>query len=139
MMPEAEIDALLESTGVGVLSLANDDTPYGIPISFGYDGDDRLYFLLVGHSEEGKKVRYAEAATEASFLVYEVDSDAAWRSAIVSGSFERIDYDEWAHAREAMAANAYRPDLLTDVDPASDPRVWRLQAAEKSGRKLEAD
>jgi hypothetical protein len=35
-----------------------------------------------------------------------------------------------------MADNAYRPDLFVDVDVAGDPRVWVLEAAEKSGRAM---
>jgi nitroimidazol reductase NimA-like FMN-containing flavoprotein (pyridoxamine 5'-phosphate oxidase superfamily) len=135
-MDRPEIDSLLVEHGVGVLSLTNDGVPYGIPLSFGYDGDDRLYFLFAGHSEDGKKVRYAESSAEASLLVLDVASDHEWRSVIVRGPFDRITPDEWERAREAMADNAYRPDLLTDVDVQSDPRVWVLEAAERSGRAM---
>lgn len=134
-MPESAIDQLLRERGIGVLSLANDGVPYGLPLSFGYDGN-RAYFLFAGHSEEGRKVRYAEASEEASLLVFEVESDGVWRSVVVRGSLTRITPTEWDAAREAMADNAYRPDLLTDVDIRSDPRVWALEAAEKSGREM---
>lgn len=132
-MAEPAVDQLLRERGIGVLSLANDGVPYGVPLSFGYD-DDRAYFLFAGHTEAGRKVRYAEASDEASLLVFDIGSDDAWRSAIVRGPFGRVTPDEWDTAREAMADNAYRPDLLTDVDPRQDPRVWVLEAAEKSGR-----
>jgi hypothetical protein len=135
-MDRAEIDNLLIERGVGVLSLANDGAPYGLPLSFGYDGDDRLYFLFAGHSTEGRKVRFAEGSAEASLLVLDVASDSEWRSAIVRGPFDRIAPDEWEDAREAMADNAYRPDLLTDVDVRGDPRVWVLDAVERSGRAM---
>ena len=111
---------------------------YGIPLSFGYDGD-RLYFLFVGHSEAWKKVTYAEQSETASFLVFEVEADGQWRSVIVEGPLERVTPDEWDAAREAMADNAYRPDLLTDADPTENPRVWVLDAREKSGRAVGAD
>ncbi|WP_318567554.1 pyridoxamine 5'-phosphate oxidase family protein [Salinigranum marinum] len=137
MMPESEIDQLLTERGIGVLSMANGGVPYGIPLSFGYDGEDRLYFLLVGHSETGRKVRYAEEADEASFLVFDVESDSRWRSAIVRGPLSRITPSAWDAARESMADNAYRPDLLTDVDVRSDPRVWVLEAEQRSGRAME--
>jgi hypothetical protein len=81
-------------------------------------------------------VRYAESSAEASLLVLDVASDHEWRSVIVRGPFDRITPDEWERAREAMADNAYRPDLLTDVDVQSDPRVWVLEAAERSGRAM---
>ncbi|MFB6173599.1 MAG: pyridoxamine 5'-phosphate oxidase family protein [Halobacteriales archaeon] len=135
MMPEEEIESLLTERGIGVLSMASDGTPYGIPLSFGYDGD-RLYFLLAGHSEQGRKVRYAEQTAEASFLVFEVTSESEWRSAIVTGPLARITPERWEDAREAMADNAYRPDLLTDVDVREDPRVWALDVETASGRAM---
>jgi len=132
-MSEAEIDEFLTDQGVGVLSLARGDEPYGFPVSFGYDGD-RCYFLFAGHSEAGRKVRFAEAATEASFLAYEVAADDAWRSVIVRGPLARITHEAWDEARAALADNAYRPDLLTEVDERSDPRVWALAVDDATGR-----
>lgn len=134
-MDDEEISALLTQQGVGVLSMAKDGLPYGIPLSFGYDGDDRLYLLFAGHSEEGQKVTYAERAEKVSFLVYELSGGSDWQSVIVEGTIDRITIDDWDTAREAMGANAYRPDLLTNVDVREDPRVWAIDIDEWSGRK----
>ena len=138
-MSEAALDRLLTDQGVGVLSLSADGEPYGVPLSFGYDAPDRLYSLFVGHSETGRKVRFAEATSEASFLVVDIRADGGWQSAVVQGSLERITPPEWDAAREAMADNAYRPDLLADFDERSDPRVWRLAVTERSGRSVGVD
>lgn len=135
-MNESAIDQLLEDVGVGTLSMSNDGVPYGVPLSFGYDGNDRLYFVFVGYSTAGRKVAYAEASEVVSFLVYDIVSETEWRSAIVAGTFERITPEEWDVAREAMADNAFRPMLLTDTDPQETPRVWVLDAEEKSGRAV---
>lgn len=136
VMDEEEIEAVLEAVGVGVLSMTHDGVPYGIPLAFGYGGTDRLYFLFVGHSEEGKKVTYAEGDQPVSFLAYEVESEGNWRSVIVEGTLERITPGEWKPAREALADNAYRPDLLSNFDEQEDPRVWALDVARKSGRAM---
>jgi nitroimidazol reductase NimA-like FMN-containing flavoprotein (pyridoxamine 5'-phosphate oxidase superfamily) len=138
MMPSSEINEQLRNKGVGTLTMARDSTPYGIPMSFGYD-QDALYFLFVGHSESGEKLGYAEDTEEACFLVSEVSSDVSWRSVIVRGPLERISVDRWDTAREALADNAYRPDLLTDFNTQEDPRVWCLDIESKSGRKMEAN
>jgi len=134
-MDDQEISEFLAEQGVGVLSMAADGSPYGVPLSFGYDGDDRLYFLFAGHSEAGRKVTYAERSEAASFLVYEMAADDAWRSVIVEGSLDRITIDDWDAAREAMGENAYRPELLTNVDTREDPRVWAVDIETWSGRK----
>ena len=136
-MTDTEIDALLEEVGVGVLSMSLDGVPYGVPLSFGYDGDDRLYFVFVGHSDEGRKTEYAERADVVSFLAYDVAGDDDWRSVIVEGSLDRITIDDWEAAREALGENGWRPQLLADVDPDQDPRVWALEIESASGRKVE--
>ncbi len=133
-MSDSEIDQFLSEQGTGVLSMTADGVPYGLPLSFGYAGGDRLYFLFAGHSEEGRKVTYAERSETVSFLVYDVDADRGWQSVMIEGSLERITVDDWETAREAMADNAFRPDLLTDVDDWEDPRVWALDIEERSGR-----
>ncbi|MFB6191800.1 MAG: pyridoxamine 5'-phosphate oxidase family protein [Haloarculaceae archaeon] len=135
-MIDSEIDRLLVEEGVGVLSLADGGVPYGVALSFGYDGDDRLYFVFVGHSDEGRKVTYAERSEAASFLAYDLESRDEWRSVVVEGPLRRIDPDEWDAAREAMADNAFRPQLLTGVDVRRNPRVWALTAEERSGRAV---
>lgn len=133
-MDDAAIDRLLAENGVGVLSMSVDDVPYAIPLSFGYDGSDRLYFLFVGRSEELKKERYAAESTVVNFLVYEIQSIASWRSAIVTGPLERIEPDEWVTAREALADNAFRADIFADFDRNADPNVWALEIESRSGR-----
>ncbi len=134
-MDNKEISDFLTNQGVGVLSMSKDGIPYGIPLSFGYAGEDRLYFLFAGHSEEGRKVTYAERAEKVSFLVYDMYPDNAWQSVIVEGVLGRINIDDWDTAREAMGDNAYRADLLTNVDSWEDPRVWAIDIEEWSGRK----
>jgi hypothetical protein len=136
-MTDVEIDDLLAEVGFGVLSMSLDDVPYGVPLSFGYDGGDRLYFVFVGHSDEGRKTEYAERADVVSFLAYDVVADDDWRSVIVEGSLDRITIDDWEAAREALGENGWRPQLLADVDPDQDPRVWALEIESASGRKVE--
>jgi nitroimidazol reductase NimA-like FMN-containing flavoprotein (pyridoxamine 5'-phosphate oxidase superfamily) len=133
-MTDDEIDALLRSSGVGVLSMVDEGTPYGVPLSFGYGSEDRLYFLFAGHSEEGRKVTAAERTETASFVAYDVSPDGAWQSVIVEGPIDRITADDWETAREAMGDNAYRATLLSNVDRADDPRVWALEIEHRSGR-----
>jgi len=137
-MDDGEISAFLTEQGVGVLSMSNGGTPYGIPLSFGHGGGDRLYFLFAGHSEAGKKVTYAERSEVASFVVYDTFPENAWRSVVFEGTIDRITINDWETAREAMGDNAYGLDLLTNVDLQEDPRVWALEITGWSGRKSES-
>ncbi|WP_324661695.1 pyridoxamine 5'-phosphate oxidase family protein [Haloarcula sediminis] len=135
-MDAAEIDDVLTQVGVGVLSMSAEGVPYGVPLSFGYNGDDRLYFVFLGASGELRKEMYAEQADTASFTAFDVDPDGSWQSVIVSGPLERITIDEWDAARRAMADNAYQSNLLSEYELQENPNVWALSIQEWSGRAV---
>ncbi len=137
-MDEAEIDEFLTRTGVGVLSMTADGVPYGVPLSFGYDGG-HLYFLFVGRSAELRKETYAERSNQASFVAFDVDSGGTWRSVIVAGSLDRITPGEWDAARAALADNAFESDLLSAHNLQEHPNVWALDIEERSGRAVDAE
>ena len=136
-MGDAEIDELLKQVGIGVLSMSADRVPYGVPLSFGYDGEDSLYFVFLGASTELRKETYAQQASEASFTTFDVDPGGSWRSVIAAGPVERITIDEWDTAREAMADNAYQSNLLSEYELQENPNVWALRMDDRSGRAVE--
>lgn len=135
-MDDVEIDDVLTEMGIGVLSMSVEGVPYGVPLSFGYDGEDTLYFLFLEASSDLRKETYAEQAAVASFTTFDVTPDGSWRSVIVSGSLDRISVDEWDGAREAMAANAYQSNLLSKYEIQENPNVWGLRIQQRSGRAV---
>jgi nitroimidazol reductase NimA-like FMN-containing flavoprotein (pyridoxamine 5'-phosphate oxidase superfamily) len=138
-LDESGIDDVLTDLGVGVLSMSAEGVPYGVPLSFGYDGTDRLYFAFLGTTTELRKETYAERSETASFAAFDVDPDGSWRSVIVAGPIDRITPREWDAAREAMADNAYQSDLLSEYELEETPNVWALEIRERSGRAIGRD
>ncbi|MDT3436027.1 pyridoxamine 5'-phosphate oxidase family protein [Haloarcula sp. 1CSR25-25] len=135
-LDESDIDKVLTERGVGVLSMAADGVPYGVPLSFGYDGDDTLYFVFLGATTELRKETYAEQADIASFTTFDVNPDGSWRSVIVAGPLDRIEIKEWDTARESLADNAYQSNLLSEYELQENPNVWALKTQERSGRAV---
>ena len=135
-LDDAAIDDVLTEMGIGVLSMSADGVPYGVPLSFGYDGEDTLYFLFLDASVDLRKETYAEQADTVSFTTFDVDPDGSWRSVIVSGSLDRILIGEWDAARAAMADNAYQSELLEKHELQENPNVWALSVDERSGRAV---
>lgn len=133
---DTEVDDVLTEMGVGVLSMSAEGVPYGVPLSFGYDGEERLYFVFIDASTELRKERYAEQATVASFTTFDIDPDGSWRSVIVAGSLDRISIDEWDVAREAMADNAYQSNLFSEYELQENTNVWALTVEKRSGRAV---
>ncbi|NLV15354.1 pyridoxamine 5'-phosphate oxidase family protein [Haloarcula argentinensis] len=135
-LEESIIDEVLTERGVGVLSMAAEGVPYGVPLSFGYDGEDTLYFVFLGATTELRKESYAEQTDVASFTTFDIGQDGTWRSVIVSGPLNRIEIDEWDSARESLADNAYQSNLLSKYELQENPNVWALKAQERSGRAV---
>lgn len=133
-LDEHAIDDILREAGVGVLSMSAGGVPYGVPLSFGYDGQDSLYFVFLGATTELRKESYAEQSDVACFTTFEFDPDGSWRSVIVAGPLDRIRAGDWETAREAMADNAYQSNLFEGYELQENPNVWALTMEERSGR-----
>lgn len=135
-LDESGIDELLTEAGVGILSMCDDGVPYGVPLSFGYDGADSIYFVFLGSTTELRKETYAEGSDVASFATFDIGPDGAWRSVIVAGPLDRITPGQWDTAREAMVDNAYQSNLLAEYELQENPNVWALEIRERSGRAV---
>lgn len=109
----AEVDAVLEGNGVGVLALLDGTTPYPIPMSFGFDGDRAIFSMQFGAADGSRKRSCLESSTRAGFTVYEeTEPDEVWRSVVITGEIHPVPDGRELDALEAMIANAaFPPDL----------------------------
>ncbi|RMF94295.1 MAG: pyridoxamine 5'-phosphate oxidase family protein [Candidatus Schekmanbacteria bacterium] len=94
-LSEEEIDSFLKEQRVGILSLTNGESAYGIPLAYFYD--KKTIYITLGPT--GKKMEYIEKSKKVSFTVYWVPQDypasRSWKSVIVEGELTRItDPDE---------------------------------------------
>lgn len=133
-MSTDEAEDVLRRQGFGVLSLARDSEAYGIPISFGYDGEN-LYFVLLRPGEESKKEAFLRETETASFLVYDVAGKHDWQSVIATGRVEPVDDDEWSAVRDALDANAWFPSLFSETEPMQDILGWKFVVSEMTGQR----
>jgi len=133
-MGRAEIDDLLQGRGAGVLSLTDGSETYGIPESFGYDGE-LLYFQLV-YDGDSEKMQLMESTETASFTVF---TEEPAESVLVRGALERVPETAQTRAATAIAENANIPTL--NVFPNTGPddlsmAFFQLVPEEFSGRKF---
>lgn len=131
-MAEQTIVDFLTSKGVGILALPTDDAPYVLPISFGYDGERRLYFTYAT-GNTSRKADLSSGDGRASFLVYAAESPFMWRSVVCKGTVREIPRSEWDEHEEAMNDNAWHPDLLERAFEAERVLVYRFDIGEWSG------
>jgi nitroimidazol reductase NimA-like FMN-containing flavoprotein (pyridoxamine 5'-phosphate oxidase superfamily) len=132
-MDDGEIEQFLASQGVGVLGLPADAGPYLVPISFGFDGDDCLYFTYVG-SDTSRKVELSDRAERGRFLVYSAPTKFSWQSVSLAGPLTAVAEAEWSDIEDAMD-NAWHPDVFDTRELQAEVAVYRFEIREQVGLK----
>lgn len=133
-MERPEAERFLADKGVGVLSLADGGEAYGVPLSFGYDGEnERVYFALLRTGEQSRKESFVETTERASLLAHEVVSPGEWYSVIAAGPLRPTREEEWDRAVEAIDTDAWYPDLFREATPTRGIAGWVLEVEELSG------
>lgn len=127
-MDESDVDALLGSSGWGVLSLADDDEPYSVPISFGYDGED-VYFAFLRTGETSRKSAFVADGKTARLLVTGVRARFDWQSVAVTGPVRAVDSDDdsWEVLVDVLDENPWFSSAFADAEGVEGVRGWRLE------------
>lgn len=136
-MDRDEVDEFLADQGYGVLSLADGGSAYGVPVSFGYDGDSKLYLYLIQFGDSSRKLDYADETETACLVTFDVTDRFRWRSAIVSGTLHPLPEEDIEAMEEVMNDNAWFPSLFPPEDPMTAVRRLELHIDEVTGRKGE--
>ncbi len=109
-MTDAEVDAFLREQGTGVLAMAAGGDAYAVPISFGYEAG-RAVFAYWQFGPESTKEEYTAATDRACLTVYDVASEAEWRSALARGPLRALSAEEWTDLGGLIDDNAWSPDF----------------------------
>jgi len=135
-MEGGAVDSVLYREGYGMLAM-NDDVPYVVPMSFGYDGT-ACYVQMTTTGHKNDLLERHSRSTLA--VVSRLPGSGVSESVLVSGAFERVTGDAVAEGLGALAANAeFGPDLAMWGDPVEDVDlgVYRLALESVSGRRFE--
>ncbi|MDR5673431.1 pyridoxamine 5'-phosphate oxidase family protein [Halalkaliarchaeum sp. AArc-GB] len=139
MAPD-EIEELLGRHETAVLSLANADEPYAIPISYGYDPDsNRFYFRLVSTPESEKRA-FLTSSPRARIVVYE-ELEPTYRSVVADGTLERIDPDEMSVEHVVQYGGAKRPlfEIWGKSKRELDIQLYQLDIESIGGRRIDLE
>lgn len=89
-MDAVEIAEFMQSQQTGVLSMADGDDGYAIPVSFAYDETDDdgpyVYFRL-GFAPGSEKRAFLDSTNLVSFVVYD-ETPEGWKSVVTRGRLE---------------------------------------------------
>ncbi|RLM53232.1 pyridoxamine 5'-phosphate oxidase family protein [Halobellus sp. Atlit-31R] len=118
-MDDETVEERLETTGTGVLALADGDDSYAIPLAHYYDGDG-LYFRF-GVTEGSRKRELLETTDTATYVLYGTeDTDAAraietW-SVVVTGRLTALPASEHDRFDTAEINRKFSPIRVFDED-----------------------
>ena len=142
LMSEESTKKILSSATSGVLSLADTDgTPYGVPLSFAYDGDGHIYF----HSAmKGLKIDCIGSDSRCSFCVIGQDNivpeefTSYFRSVIVTGNVRIMTSHDEIMRGLLLLCEKYSPGTDSDNEIAkslSHVLVLRLDIESITGKE----
>lgn len=134
-MTDDDIDEFLRDVGYGILSLARDGEAYGIPISFGYDGE-QLYFALIRFGDESEKLDFIDETTRGCLTATRVDGRFDWTSVVVRGSVDPVPSDRLDELDRAMEENAWHPSLFPPTEPMTGVERFEMRIDAASGRQV---
>lgn len=139
-MTDEEIDAFLGTHETGVLSLAREDDPYAIPISYGYDATDRVVYLRLVSTPDSEKGQFLDSSPSARLVVYD-EHDETYRSIVALGILESIPPAELTPEQIAQYGDAKRPlfEIWGRDKQDLDIELYRLEPESLSGRRTDID
>jgi len=139
-MTAGELDEFLGGQETGVLSLARDDEPYAIPISYGYDPDERVFYLRLVSTPESEKREFLNSSPAVRLVVSE-ETEPEYRSVVAKGTLREVSTDEMTVERIEQFGDAKRPLFEIWGESKTDLRIqlYELDADDVSGRFIELD
>ncbi|MEF8773639.1 MAG: pyridoxamine 5'-phosphate oxidase family protein [Halobacteriales archaeon] len=139
-MSRSSVDRLVERVETGVLSLAVEDEPYAIPVSYGYDPDDRTFYLRLVSAPDSDKRRFVSSNPEARLVIYE-EEPPVYRSVIATGTMAEISTDELDVEHIEQFGDAKRPlfEIWAEPKPGLDVQLFELAPEELTGRRIVLD
>ena len=141
-MTTAEIDDFLGDEETAVLSLARDDDPYSIPVSYGYDADDQTFYMRLVSTPESEKREYLSSSPQARLVVYdETGGGTTYRSVVAVGTIAEIDPAELTVDQIEQYGAAKRPlfEIWGDSKENLNIKLYEFQPTELSGRRTEIE
>ena len=139
-MTNAEIDEFLGHRETGVLSLARDDDPYAIPISYGYDGENRDLYMRLVSTPESEKRAFLESTPHCKLVIYD-ENDSTYRSVIASGTLESIEPNDLTPEQIVQYGDTRRPlfEIWAEGKDALNIELYKLVPERIEGRRTEVD
>lgn len=140
-MTAEEVEAFLSAQETGVLSLADDDEPYAVPVSYGYDADTETFYFRLVSTEGSQKRRFLVGTPKVRFVVYDEEAGETYRSVVAGGRLSEIDPTTLSVEQIEQYGEAKRPlfEIWGESRADLDIQLFALETSELTGRRTEID
>jgi len=131
-----EIESLLGTGGVGVISFADGDEPYSIPVSYGYDSNANSLYVRFGFAPDSEKRAFIDDGVTASLVVMAEAIDG-WQSVVARGPLHHVS-EMVLDSHAAESVRKINIPFVTIYDRRAtelDFELYRLEPDSISGRK----
>ncbi|MDS0283048.1 pyridoxamine 5'-phosphate oxidase family protein [Haloarcula onubensis] len=135
-MTEDELTAFLGDGGTGVISFStsSDDSPYSIPVSYGFNSDVKHFHFRLALPPGSEKE--ALVARPVSFVTHD-QADEGWRSVVATGSLEDLTDEPYESSaiQERWGVDVPVVDIFEEPPEDVAFRKFRLVPDQLTGRK----
>lgn len=141
-MSRPEIDDFLSNTETGVISLAREDEPYSLPISYGYDADSGTFYMRLVSTPNSQKREFLGSEPHVRLVVYDENSDGTrYRSVVAAGILDEIEPTEMSVEEIEQYGETRRPlfEIWGRDKEELDIQLYRFEPTELTGRRTEID
>lgn len=141
-MSAAEVDAFLGRHETGVISLAREEEPYSIPISYGYDASSRTFYLRLVSTPGSTKRAFLDSGPAATLVVYDgTDDGTTYRSVVAAGTLVEVEPESMSVEQIEQYGDARRPlfEMWGTEKENLDIALYELQPDRLDGRRTDID
>lgn len=135
-LDHAECVEIIRRQRMCVVSMADGDIPYAVPVYYGFDGSSIFLGIAEGH-----KTEVLDRNPRVHVIITEAGEEDSWRSVAIAGIATVLsDGAERAHGIDALIAHNRRPERATAGGASTPPRrrsggrVLRIDHAVVTGR-----
>lgn len=141
-MGPSEIDEFVSNRETGVLTLARDDEPYSIPISYGYDASEGIFYMRLVSTPESEKREFLDSSPEIRLVIYDsADDEPLYWSVVAKGLLEELDPTELSVEHIEQYGDTKRPlfEIWGKGRDELDIKLYQFEPEDIQGRRTEID
>lgn len=137
-MSDEEIDEFLSRRQTAVMSLANEDEAYAIPITYRFDPEKRKFYFRLVYPRGSEKRQFLPEMPDARLVVYEED-EPTYQSVIAVGRPEELTEDDITAEHVVQYGETSRPlfEMWKESRANLDIRLYELEPDELTGRRID--